>query len=51
MPSKNESLLIGLWTVLAFVVLVNLCLVATIVYKCCKVSVRKVAAFTTEDAI
>lgn len=51
MAVKNESVLIGLWSVLAIIVLINLCLVAIIVYNCCKVSVRKVAAFTTEDAV
>ena len=48
---SKETLLIGLWSFLAFVVLVNLCLVAVVVYLCCKVSVRKVASFTTEDAL
>lgn len=51
MSQKEEYVLIGLWSGLVFVVLFNLCLVGCIVYKCCKVTVRKVAAFTTEDAV
>lgn len=51
MSQNDESLLIGLWSGLVVISLFNLCLVGCIVYKCCKVSVRKVAAFTTEDAV
>lgn len=48
---KDELYLICLWSILALVVLVNLCLLGVVVRLCCKVSTRKVAQFTTDDAI
>ena len=45
------GLAVGIYTTMAIIIGIDLCLIVLIIYLCCKLSIRKVQQFTTEDAL